>query len=245
MNPKSKESDMHTMTTYQVRKEVSAGRMSADDGIKHLDDAESVEIRRHRILTVLWWVVVAAVFGVVLLASSAHAQPAGSAPSPGASLFQSLGIDHLLVLLAMAIVTWFFKNLEPHIKVWLSGQATDPTKSAGVHTVANIGLVVDQLVTSAAGHAVTDAQAAVAAGKDPADVYSVAAADLVSGLGDGSKNVAQQYFGTAGSAFVDFVEGLIKAKVQAAQAAGAQAASQVTTPAKAAAAIDAVPVKAS
>lgn len=187
-----------------------------------------------------------AIAAVVFWAASGFAQVVGATPPgpmvevPAApSLFAQLNITHVLEGIGLAVLVWIYKDLNPFIKAKLAGVQGDPKASPVAHTAASIGLVIDSLVESAAGHALPDIQAAVAAGKDPQEVFSGAAADLVDGLGSSVKTAASQYLGTAGGAFVDYIEGLIKSKVQAAQAAGAVAAAAVKTPALAAVAIDA------
>lgn len=158
-------------------------------------------------------------------------------PSPAQSLFQQLEVSHVLAALGLALLAWAYKDLNPHLKTWLGAKKVDPKESAVVHTAATVGLMLDDVAESIAGHVLHDDGV-----KNAADLHEAAtdlAQDAVDGLSDGAGAAAEQYLGATGKQLTDYLVGLVKKKVADAKAAGVTAAAQVTTPAKAAAAVDA------
>lgn len=178
--------------------------------------------------------------GLAALLWPAHAF-AQAAPS-AQSLASQLNLNHLLAVLGLGLLGWAYKDLNPHLKTWLAGEQADPKATPLVHTFASIGLVLDDLAESAAGHVLNDPKI-----QTDADVHSAATdmmKDAVDGLSDSASSVAEQYLGASGKDLVGYLVGLVKKKVADAEAAGAAASAQVASVPAAAAAIDTAAKKA-
>lgn len=234
--------------THLVIREVSAGRMSVEDG------ADEIHRQLERARWRAFWTCFAAlaVAFVVFFAVQAFAQAGdatGAAPvpvvtapmqlvpvsAPASAVSGEAWLGLLFAVLAAGL-GWYQRYLQAPVHAKLDqirGAAPNPV----VRTLAAVAEDLEPLIISAAGHVTHDVQTA-ADGTDVHQLATMAAGDLVDGLETTLKIEASKYFGSAGGGLVEFVVGAIKSKVQTATAAGASAAAAVQTTAQAAAAID-------
>ncbi len=184
------------------------------------------------------WALVAAL-GVGVLA---YAQAGDTAPPSSSAQIATQPPSTLVVSLALALLgaalAWYQKTLQGKTHDKLEAVAKDPAQSGIVRTLADLADDLEPVVASAVGHILGDFSTGATAGQAFGDVTKTAAADLVNDLGAGLKGEATKFFGSAGGAFVDFIDGLIKAKLHDAQAAGVEAAAKITTVSAAAAALN-------
>jgi hypothetical protein len=139
-------------------------------------------------------------------------------------------VDWLSIVMAIVAAgfTIYQKALSPKVHAKLEAEAADSHASAFQQHAATFGDRLLLLAEAQAAHLFEAEQKGEATGANAHSALAEATNDMLGGLGDAGKTLAQQYLGVGGAALYDFVEGFIKSQLQqkrnAALAAGAAAA---------------------